>query len=41
MKSDSKSIEDIKATRKIMEESSSMIALAGALVAYFFYFKSS
>jgi len=41
MKSDSKSIEDIKAIRKIMEEPSSMIALAGVLVVYFFYFKSS
>jgi hypothetical protein len=49
MKSDSKSIEDIKAIRKIMEESSrflslsglsgifpGIIAIAGALVAYFF-----
>ncbi len=40
MKSDSKSIEDIKAIRKMMEESYNVIALAGALVAYFFILKA-
>jgi hypothetical protein len=40
MKSDSKSIEDIKAIRKIMQESYNVIALAGALIAYFFILKA-